>query len=119
MGHTLCSRDLHARPTCPTLLVPLQRQAMKPRLLAGLFLVRRSLSSTASSVVGWHGNTYRSRSSVWRWYSTPALSRPEKPYYITTPIFYVNAGEEVEDVFLLTRLIRFQLHMSDIYTRWF
>ena len=84
-----------------------QLQAMKPRLLAELLLTRRLLPRAVSPFVGWQCAECRSRGCAQRGYSTPSLSRLEKPYYITTPIFYVNAGEKMKDVFLLIWLMHF------------
>ncbi|KAI4125894.1 MAG: hypothetical protein LQ347_005191 [Umbilicaria vellea] len=91
--------------------IPAQRQeAMKPRLLNGLLLARRNLPTIHSSRVGWQCTQCQSRYSVRRWYSAAALSRPEKPYYITTPIFYVNAAPHVGHLYTLV--------LTDILKRW-
>ncbi|KAA6414701.1 MAG: methionyl-tRNA synthetase [Lasallia pustulata] len=60
--------------------------------------------------MGWQCRKCQSQSSIRRWYSTPALSRPEKPYYITTPIFYVNAPPYVGHLYTLV--------LTDILKRW-
>jgi len=64
-----------------------------------------------------------------RWqHSAPLPSNTEKPYYVTSPIFYVNAGEITQSIFYWrTRLILtpaphvghlYTLVLTDIIKRW-
>lgn len=89
---------------------------MKLRLLTHLFLGRQTAPSKPPSFAGWQCRNCRSRLNVGRWYSTPVLSRPEKPYYITTPIFYVNAGEARGRVPLEWTDLRSAPHVGHLYT---
>jgi len=68
---------------------------------------RRALSSFSRSKP-WICTSCQSRSSRNRYISTQPAS--EKPYYITTPIFYVNAAPHVGHLYTMV--------LTDIIKRW-
>ena len=51
-------------------------------------------------------------------HTSSTAPNPRKPYYVTTPIFYVNAGERQSKTNTEASLNTKQLHMSDIFTPW-
>ncbi|KAF7863913.1 hypothetical protein EAF04_006878 [Stromatinia cepivora] len=73
-------------------------------------LLRGSLQSRTGSLwrTGWVCSSCRARSIPKFRYSTN--TRPKKPYYVTTPIFYVNAAPHVGHLYTMV--------LADVLKRW-
>ncbi|KAL6807394.1 tRNA synthetases class I (M) domain-containing protein [Trichoderma sp. SZMC 28013] len=83
--------------------------SLRPRAISGL---RRAQPRLASSS-GWICSGCRTNfAAVQRWNSSQssAGSSSEKPYYITTPIFYVNAAPHIGHLYTMV--------VTDVIKRW-
>ncbi|MDI1491042.1 MAG: methionyl-tRNA synthetase [Ramalina farinacea] len=76
-------------------------------------LSRLSLTSKRAPSPGWVCPRCRSArvvNTVGRRHSSTAASRPDKPYYVTSPIFYVNAAPHIGHLYTLV--------LTDVLKRW-
>ncbi|KAJ8107724.1 hypothetical protein OPT61_g8672 [Boeremia exigua] len=81
---------------------------MRTRLTNSTAPALRSICSSFSRSSPWVCRTCSAYSSFRRFASTK--STPEKPYYVTTPIFYVNAAPHVGHLYTMV--------LTDIIKRW-
>ena len=70
------------------------REKMRARIVGSVAPIVRGLRLNSRQTAPWTCNACYSRQSRIRQYSTPHTPE-QKPFYITTPIFYVNAGTDI------------------------
>lgn len=80
---------------------------MRSTNLSNVFRLSHSYNST-TSLKTWTG--LRCRAQAWRESSSVHPPATKKPYYITTPIFYVNAAPHIGHLYSLV--------LADILKRW-
>ncbi|KAL6834993.1 tRNA synthetases class I (M) domain-containing protein [Trichoderma camerunense] len=83
--------------------------SLRPRAISGLRRAQPRLASPS----GWICSGCRTNlAAVQRWNSSQSSAGPssEKPYYITTPIFYVNAAPHIGHLYTMV--------VTDVLKRW-
>ena len=70
-------------------------QTMNARTLLATFPTRWQPRMMLPKTGNWMCNSCRTKVSSWVRFTSSQSSR-RKPFYITTPIFYVNAGKEIQ-----------------------